>query len=131
MPATRIGEGAAVNDEHAELVEAGYRALAELQHMHEAAIEVLVTEILQRTGTKLLVRQPGVLDASYEDLARMAAQAAHYGEAWRLIGGWLRPTDIRTLGAVLKVMPAQQAHEITGLLRAAGVLAGGGVRPSP
>ncbi|MBP5915746.1 hypothetical protein F3K34_27170 [Streptomyces sp. LBUM 1486] len=114
-----------MNGDRAELIAAGHEALAQLQYAHEVAIETVINEVQQQTGERLLVRQPGVLDASYGDLARMAVQVEHYAEAWRLVREWLLPGDCRTLGSVLKVMPAPVAHGITGHLRAAGVLSDG------
>jgi hypothetical protein len=118
------------SDDREELLAAACAALAQLRHAHDVAVETVVHEVQKRTGERLLVR-PGVLDAGYEHLAGMAQQTEHYAEAWRLIQQWMRATDTRSLGATLKVIPAQAAHEITDHLRAAGVLADGGARLSP
>ena len=120
-----------MSGEREVMLAAGYAALERLRHAHEAAIESVVSEVQQQTGQKLLVRRPGVLDASYGDLARMAEQTEHYAEAWRLIREWLPARDGRSLGSLLKVIPARTAHEIADHLRAAGVLADGGARLSP
>ncbi|MCX4906862.1 hypothetical protein [Streptomyces sp. NBC_00878] len=117
--------------EREAMVEAGYAALARLQHAHEVAVESVVSEVQQHTGERLLVRRPGVLDAALGDLAAMEEQTQHYAAAMVLIRRWMLPTDRRPLGALLKVIPAQVAHEITDHLRAAGVLADGGARLSP
>lgn len=105
-----------------ELLAAGYAALAQLQYAHDVAVETVINEVRERTGEQLLVRRPSVLDAGYADLADMAEQTRAYAEAWRLIRTQLQPDDARTLGALLKVIPAHLAHEITAKLRAAGVL---------
>lgn len=131
MSAQVVGAGPAVSGDRAELIAAGHAAIIQLQYAHGVAIETVVNEVQQRTGEKLLVRQPGVLDAGYGDLAGMARQTEHYAEAWRLICKWMLPDDSRSLGSVLKVIPAEVAHEITGHLRAAAVLLDGGALPSP
>lgn len=105
-----------------ELLAAGYAALAQLQQAHDVAVEAVISEVQQRTGERLLVRRPSVLDAGYRDLADMAEQTRHYIEAWRLIRTQLPRDDTRSLGALLKVVPAHVAHEITGHLKAARVL---------
>jgi hypothetical protein len=120
-----------VSGDREELLAAGYAALARLQHAHEVAVESVVNEVQQHTGERLLVRRPGVLDATFEGLAAMEAQTQHYAAAMAMIRRWMHATDTRPLGAVLKVIPAQVAHEITDHLRAAGVLADGGARLSP
>lgn len=120
-----------MNSERELLLAAGYAALERLQHAHEAAIESVVNEVQQHTGERLLVRRPGVLDATFEDLAAMEEQTQHYAAAMAMIRRWMNATDTRSLGSVLKVIPAQVAHEITDRLRAAGVLTDGGARLSP
>lgn len=111
-----------MNGDRDELLAAAYGALAQLQYAHDVAVEAVIAEVRERTGEQLLVRRPSVLDAGYSDLADMAEQTRRYTQAWRLIGTQLRPDDSRSLGTALKVMPAHLAHEITGHLRAAGVL---------
>jgi hypothetical protein len=111
-----------VSADREELLAAGYAALAQLQYAHDVAVETVVNEIQHRTGERLLVRRPGVLDARYSDLAEMAEQTHRYAQAWRLFCTQVQPDDPRRLGTVLKVIPAHVAHEITGHLRAAGVL---------
>ena len=111
-----------MTDEREELISAGYAAIAQLQYVHEVAVEAVISEVRERTGEQLLVRQPGVLDAGYADLASMAEQTRRYSEAWRLICTQLKPDDPRSLGSLLKVISAHIAHEITGHLRGAGVL---------
>lgn len=119
----RLGvPGAAVSGESEVLLAAGYAAVARLQAAHEVAVEQVVTEVRERTGERLLVR-PGVLDAQFGDLARMARQTEHYAEAWRLIRGWMLPSEPRSLGSVLKVIPTSAAVEIIEQLRGAGLLA--------
>jgi hypothetical protein len=111
------------------MLAAGRAALERLQHAHEVAVESVVSEVQQHTGERLLVRRPGVLDASFADLAAMEAQTEHYAAAMALIRQWMHAADTRSLGSVLKVIPAQVAHEITDHLRAAGVLAEMRVHP--
>lgn len=122
MPAAGAGAGPAVNGEREALLAAGYAALERLQHAHEVAVESVVSEVQQHTGERLLVRRPALLDASFADLAAMEAQTEHYAAAMALIRPWMHAADTRSLGSVLKVIPAQVAHEITDHLRAAGVL---------
>lgn len=117
--------------DQAEVLAAGYAALAQLQYAHEVAMETVVNEVRQQTGERLLVRQPGVMDATLRDLAGMELQTQHFAAAMKLIRQWLLPTDGRPLGSLLKVIPAEVAHEVTDHLRAAGVLADGGARMSP
>lgn len=120
-----------MNGEREVMLAAGRGALERLQHAHEVAVECVVSEVQQHTGERLLVRRPSVLDATFEDLAAMEEQTRHYAAAMAMIRQWMRATDTRSLGSVLKVIPAQVAHEITDHLRAAGVLADGGARLSP
>ncbi|GGK65507.1 hypothetical protein [Streptomyces flaveus] len=120
-----------MSDDRAELIAAGHAAIVQLQYAHEVAIETVVNEVQQRTGERLLVRQPGVLDATFGDLAAMEEQTKHYAAAMTLIRQWMLPTDARSLGSLLKVVPAEVAHQVMDHLRAAGVLADGGARLSP
>jgi hypothetical protein len=111
-----------VSGEREVLLAAGYAAVARLQAAHEVAVEQVVTEVHERTGERLLVR-PGILDAQFGDLARMAQQTEHYAEAWRLICTWLLPGDRRPLGTMMKIIPTAAAEEITAHLVGAGLLA--------
>ena len=139
-----------MSGEREVMLAAGRAALERLQHAHEVAaqdeeqhqqqadaaigdggMECVVNEVQQHTGERLLVRRPALLDASFADLAAMEAQTEHYAAAMALVRQWMHVTDTRSLGSVLKVIPAQVAHEITDHLRAAGVLADGGARLSP
>ena len=120
-----------MSGEREVMLAAGRAALERLQHAHEVAVECVVNEVQQHTGERLLVRRPALLDASFADLAAMEAQTEHYAAAMALVRQWMHVTDTRSLGSVLKVIPAQVAHEITDHLRAAGVLADGGARLSP
>lgn len=124
-----VEAGAAVSGDREELLAAGYVAVVQLQAVLDAGIEDVVRRVELLTGERLLVR-PGVLDATYDDLAAMARQTEHYAEAWRLIRQWLHAKDTRSLGSVLKVLPAGVAHEITDRLRAAGVLPADGPQRS-
>lgn len=120
-----------MSDDREVLLAAGYAALERLQLAHETAVETVVHEVQQRTGERLLVRQPGILDATFQDLAVMEEQTQHYAEAMALVRQWMLPTDARSLGMLLKVTPAEVAHQVMDHLRAAKVLADGGARLSP
>lgn len=99
-------------------------ALARLATLGEMA-EQVVSQANDAAGERILTRrQPGILDARHTDLAAMETQARHYIEAMALIRQWLLPNDTRTLGAALKVAPAEVAAAITAHLVEAGVLPG-------
>jgi hypothetical protein len=87
----------------------------------DSIIGSAVEAVEEVTGERLLVK-PSVLDARAADLAAMERQTEHYREAMRLYRQWWTPGDRRTLGALLKVIPTEVAHEITGHLTAAGLL---------
>jgi hypothetical protein len=122
VSATGFEAGPAVSAESELLLAAGYAAVARLQAAHDVAVETVVAEVQERTGERLLVR-PGILDAQFGDLARMAQQTEHFNEAWRLISTWLLPSDQRPLGTMLKIIPTEAAEEITAHLVGAGLLA--------
>lgn len=45
-----------------------------------------------------------------------------FGQVWNVMRRWWLPTDRRTLGQLLKVVPAEVAQEVTGYLVWAGAL---------
>lgn len=99
------------------------RRAAELLAQGVAGIESAAREIERQTGRRIIARRPQVLDARRPDLDRMTAQCRAWLDAVRVIDQWLLPTgDKRTLGAVLKTIPADQARLIRVHLVAAGVL---------
>jgi hypothetical protein len=82
-----------------------------------------ITRNWQDTG--MLPRRPHVLDAGIGDCMRMAHQAHAYLRAFELLWGWWRPKmpgHDRTLGAMLKVIPADVTERIVAHLRDAGLL---------
>lgn len=106
----------------AEIVAAGRQAIADTRAEADALVEHIAALIETATGETIAVRRPGLLDAQYGDLARMEAQARAYLEAMSVVRRWRVPGDRRTLGALLKVMPPDEAERLTAHLRAAGVL---------
>lgn len=109
------GEG----ERRERIVAEAAQQLAVLQQTAEQIVEMAN----MAAGEPVLVRrQPSVLDAHFSDLAAMEQQTSHFAEAMRLIKQWLSPGDQRSLGSILKVMPADVAHEITKHLHGAGLL---------
>jgi hypothetical protein len=108
--------------ERTALVNEGRAAVAEVTALADRVTEAIVARIAEETGEKILVRQPGIMDAHYGDLLGLEVQAAAYAAAMALIRQWLRPNDPRRLGDLLKVIPADVAEEITAHLRTAGVM---------
>ncbi|MFD0434753.1 hypothetical protein [Streptomyces chartreusis] len=110
-----------MTDEREALIAAGRAALASLQVAFDAAIADVVQRVEEGAGERLLVRQPNILDAGWNDLWRMSWQASNFEAAVRL----LRPLmehDSRSLGAVLKTADPQTVRSATRHLAVAGVL---------
>lgn len=96
--------------------------LAEIHDVADSAVTEVVRWVERAIGETLLVRRPGVMDATMPDLIGMEAQAVHFTEAMRLVRQWIRPAEAVRLGDRLKVIPADVAEQITAHLRAAGLL---------
>lgn len=105
-----------------DLAEDALKAVAEIDAVRDSVVAALVDHVEAETGEVLLVRRPGVLDATMPDLIRMERQAVAYADAMRLVRQWMLQNDRRTLGAVLKVAPPKVAAEIEENLIRAGLL---------
>jgi hypothetical protein len=90
----------------------------------DAMAEQIVAAANEQAGTPVLVpRTPGILDATRADLDAMTLQAQAWLGAMRIVDRWMLPTrDARTLGAIVKTVPLEDAAELRRLLQLAGVL---------
>lgn len=121
VPATGLEVNALSGGDREDLIAAGRAALMQLQIAFDAAITDVVQRVEAASGEKLLVRQPGVLDAGWENLRAMSWQASNFEAAVQL----LRPVmehDGRPLGSVLKTADPYVVRDVTRHLIAAGVL---------
>lgn len=111
-----------MSGEREEVLAAGQAALVRLQSMFSAGVEEVVHQVHERTGEKLLVRRPNVLDAGWDDLARMSWQASNFEAAVRLLRPLMEAAPERTLGALLKTAERVVTRDVTRHLVEAGVL---------
>lgn len=121
MSSAGVGAGSAVTGEREVLLAAGRAALTRLALAHETAVETVLAEVQERTGERLLVRRPGVLDAGWDDLRRMSWQASNFEAAVKLLQPLMK-NDGRTLGAVLKTAEPVVVQAVARHLVEAGVL---------
>jgi len=110
-----------VNGDREEILAAGVAVLARLQTAYDAGVEEVVRQVQEQTGEKLLTRRPGVLDAGWDDLRRMAWQCSNFEAAVQLLKP-LMADGGRPLGAVLKTADAWLVRDVTRHLVEAGVL---------
>lgn len=93
-------------------------------------VEDTARQLEQATGQRIVARRPQVLDARRGELDRMSRQAREWLAAMEVVDRWLLPRgDQRSLGAVIKVMPADEARLLRVHLAAAGVLPADEVAP--
>lgn len=104
-----------------EILAAGRAALVRLQMAVDAGVEEVVRQVEEQTGEKLLVRQPGVLEAGWEDLRRMSWQASNFEAAVQLLKPVMECAG-RPLGTVLKTADPILVRDVTRHLVEAGVL---------
>jgi hypothetical protein len=68
-----------------------------------------------------VVRSPNVADASFTDAVAMWRQSAEYDRAMQLLlSWWPHQAEDKTLGELLKLIPADVAGEVLDHLRRAG-----------
>lgn len=97
-----------------------------------AGVEDTVAQVERVTGRRIMHRQPQVLDARRGELDRMTSQAKAWISAMDTVDRWLLPKgDQRTLGALLKTIPSDEAALIRAHLVRAGVLPADGAEVAP
>lgn len=110
-----------MNGDREEVLAAGVAVLAQLQTAYDTGVEEVVRQVQEQTGTRLLARRPGVLDAGWDDLRRMSWQCSNFEAAMRLLEPLMKD-DSRPLGAVLKTADPWLLRNVTRHLVEAAVL---------
>jgi hypothetical protein len=103
-----------------DVMEEGLRAIEDVRRYADETVQRIALAC-GVSGEQISVRPPGVMDAAFTDLARMEDQARHFTAAMALVRQWMLPSDTRSLGNVMKVIPVDVADRITEHLQAAGI----------
>lgn len=105
------------DDEIAERARLGIVGIYDAAH---AVVQGILAQASQATEGRIEVKWEGVAknmaDMPYGDLARMASSARAYLEAFAIVQRWHVPGDGKTLGNLLKVIPADEAAEVHRLM---------------
>lgn len=106
-----------------EVAEMAREGLVTIYAAAAGVAERIIAEAERVTDGRLAVlrdKEPrNLTDLTYGDLSRMAASAKAYTACFAIVRRWLLPSDTRTLGNLLKILPADDATEIVRLLKIA------------
>lgn len=109
-------------EDREQLLAAGRAAVLQLQTATDEGIRDIVRRVEALTGETILVRQPGVLDARWDDLWRMSWQASNFEAAVTLLRPVMKDAGDKSLGALLKTADPVLVRDVRRHLVEAGVL---------
>lgn len=123
MPAPGVEAGYVVSaGDREQLLAAGHAAVQQLRTATDEGIRDIVQRVEVLTGETILVRRPGVLDATWDDLWRMSWQASNFEAAMLLLKPLMEAAPGKTLGAALKTADPFLVRDVRRHLVEAGVL---------